>query len=256
MLAVIPPVVSLIMGNPAEWSKWLIRALTTLVISCPCALVISIPLSFFGGIGGASSRGILIKGSNYLENLSKAKYVVCDKTGTLTKGVFEVTDVITANGFTKEDIIKSAAYAESYSSHPISKSIREAYGMEVETGQVTDIEEISGHGVKADIGGKEVLAGNLKLMNKYNIDSSAGKDSIENALGTLVYVAIGGIYAGCIVISDVIKPTSQQAIAALKKAGVKKVIMLTGDAKKLQNRLQESLVLMKLRVSFCRQISY
>lgn len=155
MLAVIPPVVSLIMGNPAEWSKWLIRALTTLVISCPCALVISIPLSFFGGIGGASSRGILIKGSNYLENLSKAKYVVCDKTGTLTKGVFEVTDVITANGFTKEDIIKSAAYAESYSSHPISKSIRDAYGMEVETGQVTDIEEISGHGVKADIGGKK-----------------------------------------------------------------------------------------------------
>lgn len=237
VLAVIPPVVSLIMGNPAEWSKWLIRALTTLVISCPCALVISIPLSFFGGIGGASSRGILIKGSNYLENLSKAKYVVCDKTGTLTKGVFEVTDVITANGFTKEDIIKSAAYAESYSSHPISKSIREAYGMEVETGQVTDIEEISGHGVKADIGGKEVLAGNLKLMNKYNIDSSAGKDSIENALGTLVYVAIGGIYAGCIVISDVIKPTSQQAIAALKKAGVKKVIMLTGDAKKVAEQV-------------------
>ena len=237
VLAVIPPVVSLIMGNPAEWSKWLIRALTTLVISCPCALVISIPLSFFGGIGGASSRGILIKGSNYLENLSKAKYVVCDKTGTLTKGVFEVTDVITANGFTKEDIIKSAAYAESYSSHPISKSIRDAYGMEVETGQVTDIEEISGHGVKADIGGKKVLAGNLKLMNKYNIDSSAGKDSIENALGTLVYVAIGGIYAGCIVISDVIKPTSQQAIAALKKAGVKKVIMLTGDAKKVAEQV-------------------
>lgn len=233
VLAVLPPLVNLIMGNPAEWSKWLIRALTTLVISCPCALVISIPLSFFGGIGGASSRGILIKGSNYLEILSKTKYIVCDKTGTLTKGVFEVTDVKTANSYKKEELLKLAAYAESYSTHPISKSIRNAYGSDIDTGIVSDIEEISGHGVSADVEGRKVLAGNIKLMKQFNIDVSSTAAEVESAIGTLVYVAVDDTYAGCIIISDVVKPTSAQAIKSLKKAGVSKVVMLTGDSKKV-----------------------
>ena len=231
-LAVLPPLVNLIMGNPAEWSKWLIRALTTLVISCPCALVISIPLSFFGGIGGASSRGILIKGSNYLEILSKTKYIVCDKTGTLTKGVFEVTDVKTANSYKKDELLKLAAYAESYSTHPISKSIRNAYGNDIDTGIVSDIEEISGHGISADVEGRKVLAGNIKLMKQFNIVSSTAAE-VDSAIGTLVYVAVDGTYAGCIIISDVVKPTSAQAVRSLKKAGVSKVVMLTGDAKKV-----------------------
>lgn len=230
-LAVLPPLVNLIMGNPAEWSKWLIRALTTLVISCPCALVISIPLSFFGGIGGASSRGILIKGSNYLEILSKTKYIVCDKTGTLTKGVFEVTDVKTANSYKKDELLKLAAYAESYSTHPISKSIRNAYGNDIDTGIVSDIEEISGHGISADVEGRKVLAGNIKLMKQFNIDVSSTAAEVDSAIGTLVYVAVDGTYAGCIIISDVVKPTSAQAVRSLKKAGVSKVVMLTGDAK-------------------------
>ena len=233
VLAVLPPLVNLVMGNPAEWSKWLIRALTTLVISCPCALVISIPLSFFGGIGGASSRGILIKGSNYLEILSKTKYIVCDKTGTLTKGVFEVTDVKTANSYKKEELLKLAAYAESYSTHPISKSIRNAYGSDIDTGIVSDIEEISGHGVSADVEGRKVLAGNIKLMKQFNIDVSSTAAEVESAIGTLVYVAVDDTYAGCIIISDVVKPTSAQAIKSLKKAGVSKVVMLTGDSKKV-----------------------
>lgn len=233
VLAVIPPLVNLIMGNPAEWSKWLIRALTTLVISCPCALVISIPLSFFGGIGGASSRGILIKGSNYLEILSKTKYIVCDKTGTLTKGVFEVTDVKTANSYKKDELLKLAAYAESYSTHPISKSIRNAYGNDIDTGIVSDIEEISGHGISADVEGRKVLAGNIKLMKQFNIDVSSTAAEVDSAIGTLVYVAVDGTYAGCIIISDVVKPTSAQAVRSLKKAGVSKVVMLTGDAKKV-----------------------
>lgn len=232
-LAVLPPLVNLIMGNPAEWSKWLIRALTTLVISCPCALVISIPLSFFGGIGGASSRGILIKGSNYLEILSKTKYIVCDKTGTLTKGVFEVTDVKTANSYKKDELLKLAAYAESYSTHPISKSIRNAYGNDIDTGIVSDIEEISGHGISADVEGRKVLAGNIKLMKQFNIDVSSTAAEVDSAIGTLVYVAVDGTYAGCIIISDVVKPTSAQAVRSLKKAGVSKVVMLTGDAKKV-----------------------
>lgn len=232
-LAVLPPLVNLIMGNPAEWSKWLIRALTTLVISCPCALVISIPLSFFGGIGGASSRGILIKGSNYLEILSKTKYIVCDKTGTLTKGVFEVTDVKTANSYKKDELLKLAAYAESYSTHPISKSIRNAYGNDIDTGIVSDIEEISGHGISADVEGRKVLAGNIKLMKQFNIDVSSTAAEVDSAIGTLVYVAVDGTYAGCIIISDVVKPTSAQAVMSLKKAGVSKVVMLTGDAKKV-----------------------
>lgn len=232
-LAVIPPVVNLVMGNSSEWSKWLIRALTTLVISCPCALVISIPLSFFGGIGGASSRGILIKGSNYLEILSKAKYIVCDKTGTLTKGVFEVTDVVTANSYQKEELLKLAAYAESYSTHPISKSIRNAYNKDIDTNIISDIEEISGHGVCADIKGRKILAGNKKLMEQYGIDTTPTQSFIDKKTGTLVYVSVDGVYAGCIIISDIIKPTSAKAVKDLKKAGVKKVVMLTGDSKKV-----------------------
>ena len=232
-LAVIPPVVNLVMGNSSEWSKWLIRALTTLVISCPCALVISIPLSFFGGIGGASSRGILIKGSNYLEILSKAKYIVCDKTGTLTKGVFEVTDVVTANSYQKEELLKLAAYAESYSTHPISKSIRNAYNKDIDTNIISDIEEISGHGVCADIKGRKILAGNKKLMEQYGIDTTPTQAFIDKKTGTLVYVSVDGVYAGCIIISDIIKPTSAKAVKDLKKAGVKKVVMLTGDSKKV-----------------------
>ena len=232
-LAVIPPVVNLVMGNSSEWSKWLIRALTTLVISCPCALVISIPLSFFGGIGGASTRGILIKGSNYLEILSKAKYIVCDKTGTLTKGVFEVTDVVTANSYQKEELLKLAAYAESYSMHPISKSIRNAYNKDIDTNVISDIEEISGHGVCADIKGRKILAGNKKLMEQYGIDTTPTQAFIDKKTGTLVYVSVDGVYAGCIIISDIIKPTSAKAVKDLKKAGVKKVVMLTGDSKKV-----------------------
>lgn len=232
-LAVIPPVVNLVMGNSSEWSKWLIRALTTLVISCPCALVISIPLSFFGGIGGASSRGILIKGSNYLEILSKAKYIVCDKTGTLTKGVFEVTDVVTANSYQKEELLKLAAYAESYSTHPISKSIRNAYNKNIDTNIISDIEEISGHGVRADIKGRKILAGNKKLMEQYGIDTTPTQSFIDKKTGTLVYVSVDGVYAGCIIISDIIKSTSAKAVKDLKKAGVKKVVMLTGDSKKV-----------------------
>lgn len=232
-LAVIPPVVNLVMGNSSEWSKWLIRALTTLVISCPCALVISIPLSFFGGIGGASSRGILIKGSNYLEILSKAKYIVCDKTGTLTKGVFEVTDVVTANSYQKEELLKLAAYAESYSTHPISKSISNAYNKDIDTNVISDIEEISGHGVCADIKGRKILAGNKKLMEQYGIDTTPTQAFIDEKTGTLVYVSVDGVYAGCIIISDIIKPTSAKAVKDLKKAGVKKVVMLTGDSKKV-----------------------
>lgn len=232
-LAVIPPVVNLVMGNSSEWSKWLIRALTTLVISCPCALVISIPLSFFGGIGGASSRGILIKGSNYLEILSKVKYIVCDKTGTLTKGVFEVTDVVTANSYQKEELLKLAAFAESYSTHPISKSIRNAYNKDIDTNVISDIEEISGHGVCADIKGRKILAGNKKLMEQYGIDTTPTQAFIDKKTGTLVYVSVDGVYAGCIIISDIIKPTSAKAVKDLKKAGVKKVVMLTGDSKKV-----------------------
>ena len=232
-LAVIPPIVNLVMGNSSEWSKWLIRALTTLVISCPCALVISIPLSFFGGIGGASSRGILIKGSNYLEILSKAKYIVCDKTGTLTKGVFEVTDVVTANSYQKEELLKLAAYAESYSTHPISKSIRNAYNKDIDTNVISDIEEISGHGVCADIKGRKILAGNKKLMEQYGIDTTPTEAFIDKKTGTLVYVSVDGVYAGCIIISDIIKPTSAKAVKDLKKAGVKKVVMLTGYSKKV-----------------------
>ncbi len=243
-LAVIPSAVNLIMGNPANWSTWIIRALTFLVISCPCALVISIPLSFFGGIGGASACGILVKGSNYLETLAKTKYVVFDKTGTLTKGVFQVTEVKAAPEFEKavesgslkgiltdrteagDKLLELAAYAESYSNHPISKSLKEAYGEEVDKAQVSDVEEISGHGVKAQVSGHEVAAGNFRLMESLGIERRESRET-----GTTVHVAVDGMYAGYVLISDVVKEQSREAIASLKAAGVKKTVMLTGDGK-------------------------
>ena len=225
-LALLPPLLSLVFGYAPHWSMWMTRALTTLVISCPCALVISIPLSFFGGIGGASAQGILVKGSNYLEALSETKYVVCDKTGTLTKGVFEVTRMEAAEGFTKETLLAYAALAESYSTHPISKSLREAYGQEIDAGRVRDVEEISGHGVCANVDGRFVAAGNRRLMEKQQITPMELGEA-----GTQVHVAVDGVYAGCILISDVVKPGAREALAALKKAGVRKIVMLTGDAK-------------------------
>ena len=225
-LALLPPVVNLIMGNPANWQQWVIRALTTLVISCPCALVISIPLSFFGGIGGASSKGVLVKGSNYLEALSETKYVVCDKTGTLTKGVFEVTHIEAAQGVTEDELLEMAAYAESYSNHPISKSLKEAYGKQLETARVSEVEEVSGHGVSAVIDGRKVAAGNVKFMKMLDIPYE-----VPQKTGTEVHVAIDGNYAGYILISDIVKPNAKAVIAGLKAAGVRQVIMLTGDAK-------------------------
>lgn len=223
-LALLPPLLCLAFGYEPNWPMWLTRALTTLVISCPCALVISIPLSFFGGIGGASAQGILVKGSNYLEALSETKYVVCDKTGTLTKGVFEVTRMEAAEGFTQETLLAYAALAESYSTHPISKSLREAYGREIDAGRVKDVEEISGHGVRANVDGHLVAAGNRRLMEKCRIIPMELQEA-----GTQVHVAVDGAYAGCILISDVVKPGAREALAALKKAGVQKIVMLTGD---------------------------
>ncbi|MDE7323841.1 MAG: cadmium-translocating P-type ATPase [Lachnospiraceae bacterium] len=224
-LAMLPPMVNMIMGNPANWSQWVIRALTTLVISCPCALVISIPLSFFGGIGGASSQGVLVKGSNYLEALSETKYVVCDKTGTLTKGVFEVTHIEPAEGVSDNELLETAACAESYSSHPISRSLKEAYGKQIDASRISDVEEISGHGVSAVIDGRKVSVGNVKLMKKLGISYTKPQKA-----GTEVHVAIDGNYAGHILIADVVKPNAEAAVAGLKAAGVRQVIMLTGDA--------------------------
>lgn len=235
-LAILPPVINLISGNPANWSQWVIRALTTLVISCPCALVISIPLSFFGGIGGASAKGILVKGSVYLEELAHAKYVVCDKTGTLTKGVFEVTDTEPSGGFDKETLLEMAAYAENYSNHPISKSLKQAYGKEIDASRVSDIEEISGHGITAMVGEKKVAVGNRKLMKKLEISYTE-----PTKVGTEVHVAIDGVYAGYILISDVIKPNTKKAVADLKQAGVEHVIMLTGDAKRVADSVAQEL---------------
>lgn len=235
-LAVLPPLVNIIIGNPAAWSKWIIRALTTLVISCPCALVISIPLSFFGGIGGASAKGILVKGSNYLEALSYTKYVVCDKTGTLTKGVFQVTEIHPVSGMSEADLLEKAAFVESYSNHPISKSLKEAYGKEIDNNRVTDAKEISGHGVSAVVDGHEVAAGNVKLMKQMNIQAA-----VPTSVGTEIHVAVDGMYAGYILISDVVKPNAKEAIRGLKAAGVEKVVMLTGDAKKVADAVGSEL---------------
>lgn len=235
-LAVLPPLVNLIMGNPAAWSKWIIRALTTLVISCPCALVISIPLSFFGGIGGASAKGILVKGSNYLEALSYTKYIVCDKTGTLTKGVFQVTEIHPVSGMSEADLLEKAAFVESYSNHPISKSLKEAYGKEIDNNRVSDAKEISGHGVSAVVDGHEVAAGNVKLMKKMNIEAA-----VPASVGTEIHVAVDGKYAGYILISDVVKPNAKEAISGLKAAGVEKVVMLTGDARKVADAVGREL---------------
>lgn len=224
-LAVIPPIVLTIMGQPAHVSDWIFRALTFLVISCPCALVISIPLSFFGGIGCASKNGILVKGSNYLETLSDVKYFVFDKTGTLTKGVFEVTDVVPAEGFDKDHLLEYAAYAESASTHPISVSLKKAYNQKIDNTLVDHIQEIAGHGVEADYNGHHILAGNAKLMKLKGIGYSA-----YTKAGTLVYVAVDDKYAGCIVISDIIKDHAKEAISGLKSLGAKETVMLTGDS--------------------------
>lgn len=230
-LAILPPLVSLIIGVSPEWQKWVIRALTFLVISCPCALVISIPLSFFGGIGCASTNGILVKGSNYLEALASTGYVVFDKTGTLTKGVFEVNGVFAENGFDSHELLEYAAYAENASSHPISLSLKNAYGNKIDADKVSSIEEIAGHGVSAVVDGRKVYAGNLKLMNKIGV-----KVINEHNDGTIVYVAVDDKYAGCIVISDVIKPTTKQAIEGLKNQNIK-TVMLTGDSKAAADRV-------------------
>ncbi len=235
-LAVLPPVIRMaVMGLTAEWGVWIYRALTFLVISCPCALVISIPLSFFAGIGGASNAGILVKGSNYLETLSKTKYVVFDKTGTMTQGVFEVTGVH-HNTMEEEKLLEYAALAESFSSHPISKSLCKAFGGVLDKSRVSDIEEISGHGVTAQIDGRTVAVGNSKLMKKLGVEYTDC-----HKVGTIVHVAIDGRYEGHIIISDVIKPTSKEAIKALHKAGVEKTIMLTGDARNVAEQVAAEL---------------
>ena len=234
-LAFIPPIVLLIMGKPAMWGDWIYRALTFLVISCPCALVISIPLSFFAGIGGASNQGILVKGSNYLETLAQTKYVVFDKTGTMTQGVFEVSG-IHHNEMPDEKLLEYAALAECSSSHPISKSLQKAYGKPIDRNRVTDIEEISGNGVIAKIDGISVAAGNTKLMNRLGI---AYQDC--HHVGTVVHMAIDGKYAGHILISDIIKPHAKEAIAELKKAGISKTVMLTGDSKRVADQVAEEL---------------
>lgn len=230
-LALIPPIVLLIMGKPAMWGDWIYRALTFLVISCPCALVISIPLSFFAGIGGASNQGILVKGSNYLETLAQTKYVVFDKTGTMTQGVFEVSG-IHHNKMPDEKLLEYAALAECSSSHPISKSLQKAYGKPIDRNRVTDIEEISGNGVIAKVDGVSVAAGNTKLMNRLGI---AYQDC--HHVGTVVHMAIDGKYAGHILISDIIKPHAKEAIAELKKAGISKTVMLTGDSKRVADQV-------------------
>lgn len=235
-LAVIPPIIRMvIMGVPAEWGTWIYRALTFLVISCPCALVISIPLSFFAGIGGASNAGVLVKGSNYLETLSQTKYVVFDKTGTVTQGVFEVTGVH-HNTMEEEKLLEYAALAECYSSHPISKSLRKAYGQAIDNSRVSDVEEVGGHGVTATIDGKTVAVGNDKLMENLGIEYKAC-----HKVGTIVHVAVDGKYEGHIIISDVIKPTAKAAIKALHKAGVAKLVMLTGDAKNVAKQVADEL---------------
>lgn len=234
-LAIIPPIVLMILDKSPMWGEWIYRALTFLVISCPCALVISIPLSFFAGIGGASNQGVLVKGSNYLETLAKTKYVVFDKTGTMTQGVFEVSG-IHHNEMEDKLLLEYAALAECHSSHPISKSLQKAYGCKIDMNRVTDVEEISGNGVIAKVDGKQIAAGNNKLMDKLAINY---KDC--HSVGTIVHVAIEGEYAGHIVISDIVKPQAKEAIEALKKSGVTKTVMLTGDSKKVGDKVAEDL---------------
>ena len=231
-LALLPPIVNLLfLHNPAQWGQWVYRALTFLVISCPCALVISIPLSFFAGIGGASNAGVLVKGSNYLETLAQTKYVVFDKTGTLTKGVFEVAGVH-HNTMEEAKILEYAALAESFSTHPISRSLKTAYGKEIDQNRVTDVEEISGNGVTAKVDGVSVAVGNAKLMKRI------GVEAVEcHQVGTVIHVAINGAYAGHILIADVPKPTSKEAIANLKKHGIKETVMLTGDIDKVAQQV-------------------
>ena len=231
-LALLPPIVNILfLHNPAQWGQWIYRALTFLVISCPCALVISIPLSFFAGIGGASNAGVLVKGSNYLETLAQTKYVVFDKTGTLTKGVFEVAGVH-HNTMEEAKILEYAALAESFSTHPISRSLKTAYGKEIDQNRVTDVEEISGNGVTAKVDGVSVAVGNAKLMKRI------GVEAIEcHQVGTVIHVAINGAYAGHILIADVPKPTSKEAIANLKKHGIKETVMLTGDIDKVAQQV-------------------
>ena len=240
-LAVLPPLVRILaLGQSADWGTWIYRSLTFLIISCPCALVISIPLSFFAGIGGASQAGVLVKGSNYLETLSKVKTVVFDKTGTLTQGVFEV-NAIHHNEMEQERLIEYAALAESASSHPISKSLQRAYGKEIDRSRVSDIEEVSGNGVMAKVDGLEVAAGNDKLMRRINVPYKEC-----HSTGTIIHVAISGKYAGHIVISDIIKPHAKEAITSLKKAGINKTVMLTGDAKKVAEQVASSLEIDKV----------
>ena len=234
-LAIIPPIVLLIMGKPAMWGDWIYRALTFLVISCPCALVISIPLSFFAGIGGASNQGILVKGSNYLETLAQTKYVVFDKTGTMTQGVFEVSG-IHHNEMADEKLIEYAALAECSSSHPISKSLQKAYGKPIDRNRVTDIEEISGNGVIAKVDGVSIAAGNAKLMKRLGISYQEC-----HHMGTVVHMAVDGKYAGHILISDIVKPHAKEAIAELKKAGITKTVMLTGDSKRVADQVAADL---------------
>ena len=234
-LAFIPPIVLLIMGKTAMWGDWIYRALTFLVISCPCALVISIPLSFFAGIGGASNQGVLVKGSNYLETLAQTSYVVFDKTGTMTQGVFEVSGVH-HNEISDEKLLEYAALAECSSSHPISKSLQKAYGKEIDKNRVTEVKEISGKGVTAQVDGRLVAAGNGKLMDQLGVPYT-----VCNEVGTLVYVAVDGKFAGCILISDLLKPHAKEAIAALKNAGVTKTVMLTGDTKRVADAVAAEL---------------
>ena len=235
LLGIAVPLIRMAVGTDANWVNWIYRALTFLVVSCPCALVISIPLSFFAGIGGASKEGILIKGSNYLEALSDAKVIVFDKTGTLTRGVFEVTGVH-HNELEDEKILEYAALAECASSHPISKSLQKAYGKEIDRSRVTDIEEISGHGITAKVDGHAVAAGNSKLMTKLGIEYHDC-----HSVGTIIHIAIDGQYAGHIVISDVVKPHAKEAISRLKKSGVQKTVMLTGDAKRVADQVAAEL---------------
>ncbi|MFQ9668212.1 heavy metal translocating P-type ATPase [Thomasclavelia spiroformis] len=234
-LALIPPIINLLMGNEASWSVWIYRALTFLVISCPCALVISIPLSFFAGIGGASNSGVLVKGSNYLEALATTKYVVFDKTGTMTQGVFEVSGIHHST-IENDQLLEYATLAESYSTHPISKSLQKAYGKPVDKTRIKDVKEISGHGVIAKIDNITVMAGNDKLMKKFNISYVDC-----HSIGTIVHIAIDNKYAGHILISDLIKPTAKQAIQELKNIGIKKTIMLTGDISKVANKVAADL---------------